>query len=353
MNNKQFVSQNDIKIKYPDKFDERYDKSLDCRRYGADNLYPQHLREFAENSPTLNSCINRQSQFLIGKTLPTKLISKKLLKAIINDYSTFGGFSLAISYDGLGDINNILHVPFETIRLGECGNNGIYTYCWCNPDWSGTSTINKKRVDKSNRTKYWIYTTNVETRLIRMNQEDYAGYEILYFSNSLSYPTEKYRSAISYVSAEIGVANVLYRDTRCSFMPSCALAVPRQSDGDTNEFQANLAKLQGDSSSYKILTVEFSSQEDKPEVLPFQQTDYVDRVIKTNETARNTIIRCFGQEGFIRLEDGSLGFGSEAIGEIYNYYNYQLETERLEIQEALQTIDPTFIFEKTNYENLL
>lgn len=348
-----FRGQTDIKIKTSERFYEAYNSSLGVRVSGHDNLYLQHLRDFAETCPTLNSCINRQAQFLIGKTLPTKLINKKVLKAIINDYSTFGGFALYVQYDGLGDISNVSYIPFETLRLCEQGTNGIYTQVVYSPDWSEQTTINKKRVSKNNRTTYYLYTTNIETRLVRMAQPGYTGGEILYYSNTLSYPTEKYRSAISYVSAEIGVANVLYRDTRCSFMPSCALAVPRQSDGDTNEFQANLAKLQGDSSSYKILTVEFSSQEDKPEVLPFQQTDYVDRVIKTNETARNTIIRCFGQEGFIRLEDGSLGFGSEAIGEIYNYYNYQLESERLEIQEALQTIDPTFIFEKTNYENLL
>lgn len=346
------ISQTDLKIKTSERFYECFDKSLGVRVNGKDNLYVNHLRDFVETSPTLSSCVNRQTQFLIGSTLPTKLISKKILRAIINDYSTFGGFALFIGYDGLADISNVSYIPFETLRLCEQGANGLYTQVVYSPDWSEQLTINKKKVNKTNRTTYYLFTENIETRLARMQQPDYPGGEILYFSNTLSYPTEKYRSAIPYISAEIGVANVLYRDTRCSFMPSCALAVPKQSDEDMQELMDNISKLQGDQSSYKILTISFSSQEDKPDVLPFQQNDYVDRVLKTNEASKNAIIRTFGQEGFIRLEDGSLGFGSEAISEIYNFFNFQLENERIDIEEALQKIDPTFKFVKTKYENL-
>lgn len=352
MSNKYILSQSDIKIKPSERFFECFNSSLGIRMSGRDNLYLNHLKDFAETSPTLNSCVNRQTQFLIGKTQASKLISKKLLKAIITDFSIFGGFALFVQYDGLGEVGRLTPIPFETIRLGEQGQGGLYTYCYYSPDWSEQTTINKKKVNKKDAKKYWMFTNDVDTRLRRMNEPNYGGGEVLYFSNTLSYPTEKYRAALSYVSAEIGVSNILYRDVRCSFMPSCALAIPRQSDGDNDEFQENLAKLQGDASSYKVLTIEFSSTDDKPEVLPLQQTDYVDRVLKTNETAKDAIVRCFGQEGFNRLEDGSLGFGSEAINEIYSFYNFQLETERLDIQETLQIVDPTFKFERIKYENL-
>lgn len=350
MASKDFISQTNIKIKSSERFYENYDSNLDIRKYGSDNLYGQHLRDFAETSPSLSGCIARQTQFLIGNTKPTKLIPKKLLKAILNDYGTFGGFALFIQYNGLGDIDRVTYMPFETIRLGEQGINGLFTYVYYSPDWSEKTTINKKKVLKKDAKKYWMYTTDIETRLRRMNEESYNGGEVLYFSNTLSYPTEKYRAAIPYVSTEIGVANVIYRDTRCSFMPSCALAIPRQSDGDSNEFQENLAKLQGDESSYKVLTVEFSSGDDKPEVLNLQGDTYLDRVLKSGEAAKDAIVRCFGQEGFNRLEDGSLGFGSEAIGEIYTFYNFQLDSERNDIAEALATIDPSFNFERIKYE---
>lgn len=339
---KAFIGQTDVKIKAPDRFYEQYDKSIDCRRYGVDNLYPNHLRDFFETSPTFNSCATRLKDFLYGEGTQSKLISNKVLSAALMDYAIFGGFALFVQYDGLGDIESVSHVPFETIRLGEQGANGLYTYCYYSPDWSNATTVNKKRVDKSHRVKYWMFTNNIETRLTRMNQENYAGGEILYFSNTISYPNEHVRAVINYVSQQIGISNILYRDVRCNFMPATALAIPRQSDGDTNEFQTNLSKLQGDENSFKILTIEFSSQEDRPEALNLSGQDYMDRVLKASDNSIKLITSAYNQEAFLRLSEGSLGFGSDAISQIYNYYNFQLRTTRNLIETTLKQIDPMF-----------
>lgn len=349
---KQILSQSGIKIKLPDKFCENYDSSLDIRKSGSDNLWLQHLREFFYTSPTFNSCATRMKQFLFGTGTQSKIINNKILNAILTDYSIFGGFSLFVQYNGLGDIDRITHIPFETVRLGEQGQNGLYTYCFYSPDWSFTNTINKKKIAKKDSKKYWIFTNDIDTRLRRMNEPDYGGGEVLYFSNEISYPTEHVRPVINYVSTEVGITNLIYRDVRCNFMPATALCIPRQSDDDNNEFQDHLAQLQGDESSFKILTVQFSSSDDKPEALNLSGVDYMDRVLKASEHAKNNIIRAFNQEGFIRLEDGQLGFGSDAISSIYNFYNFYLEPDRINIQSALKVLDSEFKLNRLKYENL-
>lgn len=342
MSNNSFIGQTDIKIKFPNKFYEYYDKSIDCRKYGNDNLYPNHLRDFFETSPTLNSCATRLKNFLYGEGTSSKIISNPILSSILTDYSIFGGFAIYVQYNGLGDVENLTYVPFETIRLGEQGANGLYTYCYYSPDWLEKATVNKKTIKNKDKIKYWMYTDNIETRLARMTQPDYAGGEILYFSNTISYPSEHVRAVINYVSQEIGISNILYRDVRCNFMPATALAFPRQSDEDTQELMDNISKLQGDENSFKILTISFSSQEDKPEALNLSGQDYMDRVLKASENAARVITKAYNQESFIRLEDGSLGFGSEAISEIYNFYNFQLRSTRKEIETLLKKLDPTF-----------
>lgn len=338
----QFLGQAGVKIKYPDHFFEEYDRSLNIRKYGVDNLYPQHLRDFFEVSPTFNSCATRLKDFLYGEGSQSKLLTNQIVTALLQDYAIFGGFALFVGYNGLGDIDYINYVPFETIRLGEQGVNGLYTYCYYSPDWSEHTTVNKKKVAIKDKIKYWMFTDNIETRLSRMTQEDYAGGEILYFSNTISYPTEHIRAVINYVSQEIGISNILYRDVRCNFMPATALAIPRQSDEDTNELMDNISKLQGDENSFKILTISFSSQEDKPEALNLSGQDYMDRVLKASENASKVITKAYHQESFMRLEDGSLGFGSDAISEIYNFYNFQLRTTRSEIETVLKKLDPAF-----------
>lgn len=349
MSSNQFISQTGIKIKYPDRFCEEYDKSMNIRKYGVDNLYPQHIRDFIETSPTFSTCVNRMTQFLYGITKPTKLFSRNLINMLLSDYSIFGGFALFVVYDGLGDINNVTYIPFESIRLGEMGYNGIYTYCYYSPDWACRKTVNKKRITKTDRCRYWMFTDNIETRLARMQQEDYAGGEVLYYSNRISYPCELCRPVINYLSTEVGCQNILYREMRTSFLPSTCLAIPRQSDGDENEFQNNLARLQGDENAFKIMTVTFSSQEDKPEALNIQGDTYLDRVITASNECNRKITDVYGQSAFIRLSDGGLGFSQDVISDIYNFYNKYLDNDRVIIESELHKIDPTFKFEQINY----
>lgn len=341
-----------IKIKAPDKFYEQYDSSLKIRRYGADNLFPQTINDFYNTSPTFNSCAERLASFLFGEGSDSKIINNKILKSILTDYAKFNGFALHIQYNGLGDIININYVPFETIRLREQGTNGKYTYCYYCSDWSGQTTINTKKVNpQKDRVKYFIYTDNLETRLQRINScaGDYLG-EILYFSNTISYPVSPVNSVLNYVSAEIGLSNIIYRDVRSNFTPSSVIAIPKQSEEDYNAFAQNLSDLQGDESSFKILMMEFNSADDKPEVLNLQGEDYWVRYQGIISECKSKIVGAFHQEQFIRLEDGSLGFGSEAIAEIYKFYNFFLRGIRKEIISVLKSIDPIFDIKELVYE---
>lgn len=345
---KQYTSQMGIKIKKPDRFFEEYNSTLDVRYYGKDNLYPQMLRDLYETSPSFSSSAMRKAEFLYGEGTQSTIISNKTLKSLLIDYSIYGGFALFVRYNGLGDIIGVDYVPFETVRLGECGENNIYTYCYVCSDWSGVKTINKKKVDpKKNKQRYFMFTPNLETRLRRIENGEVG--EVLYFSNTTSYPTEPIRAVLNYVSSELGTANVIYRDVRSNFMPNSVLAIPKQSDEDFNAFQTALTDLQGDENAYKILALEYSSQEDKPEAINLVGNDYVDRMIKINDECEKKIVSAYQQQAFLRLAEGSLGFGSDAISNIYTFYNIYLKNNRAEIENELKQLDPTFTMNEIKY----
>lgn len=349
---KSIISQSGIKVKTSADFYEGYDSSLDIRKYGSDNLYPQALRRFYETSKSFSACADRMQSFLFGLGTPSTIISNKVLSLILRDYTIYGGFALHIQYNGLGDITGINYIPFETIRLGEQGTNGLYTYCYYSPDWSNQKTINKKKIEsKKNKIKYWMFTPSIETRLNRIvNAEgEYAG-EVLYFSNTISYPREIVRSVITDISAEVGISNILYRDVRSSFMPSSVLAVPRQSDEDLDELGDNIAALQGDDNAHKILMLSFSTPDDKPEVLNLSGQDYTEKVSKYSELIKASITKAYNQEAFLRLEEGSLGFSTDVISQVYHYYNYQLRNIRSEITSVLRMIDPMFELVENDFE---
>lgn len=350
---KTILSTTDIKIETPKRFSESYDKQLNIRKFGDDNLFPQHINDFYNSSPTFHSCVQRMSDFLFGEGIKNSLIDNKLLRSIIDDYAKFNGFSLFVSYNGLGDIDSVQYIPFETIRLGEQGNNGIYTYCYYCPDWSSQTTINKKKVDaKKQKQKYWMFTNDIETRLRRMVDDDYQGGEILYYSNTISYPTPKVNSVLNYVSCEIGLSNLTYRDVRCGLIPSSIVAVPSQSDEDFENLMNNFASLQGDEQSFKILAIQYNSKDDLPQLLNLNGEDYTNKFDTIGKICESKIQKSYNQESFKRLEDGSLGFGSEAISDIYNFYNFQLKTERKNIENCLKQIDSNIELIEIRYDTI-
>lgn len=333
-----------IKISIPDTFSEAYNAKIDARYYGEDNLYPQHIEDFYNNSPSFNQCASRLAEFLFGEGTNSTLIDNKILRAILRDYSIFNGFALHIQYNGLGDISAVSYVPFSSIRLGEQGENGKYTYCYYCADWSAIKTVNRVRVKPTvDKKKYWVFNNNMQTRLNRIAAADgnYDG-EILYYSNTISYPIPTINSVLNYASSEVGMANLTYRDVRASFVPSAVLAIPKASDEDIADFNNQLADLQGDTNSFKILTLEFNSQDDKPEVLPLIQDAGLQRYQQVIEDCKTKIVSAYHQEPFLRLADGSLGFGSEAISQIYKYYNFSLKTVRTELVDVLKQVDPLF-----------
>ena len=326
-------------------FYEGYDRSLDIRFYGSDNLYPQNIKNFFETSPSLFAAVQRKVDFLMGSSGASELIDENTLKALLTDYSLFGGFALYISYNGLGDIAYISHVDFKTIRLGEQGSDGLFSYVYYSPDWSDQITVNRRRVkSKSDKVRYYIYSGNIETRLRRMSDNGTSG-EILYYSNTKGYPVEPSRPVLQYVSAECGIANETYRSVRSSFVSSSVLSVPMQSEQDLAQIADDLEALQGDTDSFKILLMSHSTPEDKPEVLSLSAEDYTTRLTASAELCKNKILEAYSQSNFGRLDSGGLGFSTDIVSQVNEVYNWSLTRERNSIESFLKEVDPSFRLE--------
>lgn len=340
-----------VEIRLPNKFSEEYDKTNGFRRYGQDNLYPQQVRDFYRTSPTLHKCVDRMAEHLFGEYAGQGLLSAKIVESLVKDYCLFGGFALHVTYNLVGDIDSVNYVPFEAIRLGEQNAQGLYTQCYYCPDWEGRKTANGKRIDpKRSMTKYFTFADNVEVRLMRMEAaggpENYGG-EILYFSNTLGYP-EGIDSILPIVSMEIGIVNATYRDVRLGFQQSMVVSIPR-GDDNADQFAENLKQLQGDLNLGKIILYEYSSMEEKPELLNLSSENYDGRFENSKIFSSEKIHGFFKQEVFLRLESGSLGFANAIVHDAYTMYNFSLRPTRNKIEAVLRAIDPSFKLPEMEY----
>lgn len=120
---------------------------------GPDNTYPNQLFEVVTQSPSAMAIVTLTTQLIAARynislnwmrpnsserdnTVDNKLTTiNDLVYALIQDYMIFGGFAIQLIRNRLGSLSEIVHVPFEMIRL-----NTTRTKIWFNKNWSKYST---------------------------------------------------------------------------------------------------------------------------------------------------------------------------------------------------------------------
>ena len=132
--------------------DKRLKVSLDFNHkileYGANNLYPQRMEQIRLRSPLLVSATQVLEDFMNGSgwELNNEIIlnqanqtGRDLLNLVSMDFSRYHGFALHINFDGVGNIIEIQHIPFQYARLGIPDENGIVTTVVVSNNWEEDS----------------------------------------------------------------------------------------------------------------------------------------------------------------------------------------------------------------------
>lgn len=322
-----------------------FDSNLQIVRFGDDNLHPNHLRDFYYTSPTLRCVVDREADFLLGSSIRTTL-RKQDVRAVATDFALFNGFALLV-HTSSGEIDYVQHLPFESVRLCEAGAGGITTQCRV-VDWTFSSTVNRRRVTKSNIQTYWLFSRNRDVRLARETAGD--GYSVLYYSLQGSYPISEADSVLTSISTELGLLNTSYRNVRNSFNPAAVISIPSCSDADYNAFTDNLKRLQGDANAQKLLVFQSSGNpEEKVEVKPLETANLDGAYKSTTEDVVFRIHQAFNQVGFLRLYEGGLGFANDAITSIYDLYGFQVKGKRDEMLDCLRCLDPQIEIEPLKF----
>ena len=122
----------------------RLDSQFDISMYGADNLYPQRMNELMLRSPLLKSAVGILEDFINGSgwEINGDIVlnhkgetSTDLLNLVAEDFANYDGFSLHLNTNGLGEIAEIQHIPFEYCRLGLPTNEGVISEILVSNNW--------------------------------------------------------------------------------------------------------------------------------------------------------------------------------------------------------------------------
>jgi len=342
--------------------------NLGITAYGYNNLYPQEIKSIVACSESGTTCLNRYVQFIQGNGFKDVAFAETIvnnqgnttddmLQLLADDLASWSGFAIHINYNILGEIVEINHIPFENCRLDEEDDSGYSGKIAVFPDWTGKKKRNNKTLKPTKESIDYIDRFNPDKRVILAqieasgSIEAYKG-QVFWFSSagSQEYPKAIYDSVVTQMSTEEGLGNIAYRNTRNNFLPSKIVVIKKGQDttkyGDNseniNEFNNSIAdalgRVQGDNNTNKIVVLEVEYDEEIPQVLDIQGTNYDKDFTVTSDTACEKIYAAFGQEVWHRLRKGSVGFSSEIMRDAYDVYSSVTGTERRMIERAFDKI---------------
>ena len=307
--------------------DLRYLRTLGIKSYDADNLYPQNVRAIVAASKTGSGCLERYTD-LNGETLAD-------IHALVSaDLAGNEGFALHVNYNIDARIVDIHHVPFENVRVCEPDEEGVIRQVALHPDWSGQLTRNGKPVKVTKDTVDFIDVFNpdptvVLSQIIEAGGPQFYKGQILYYSREghLQYPHARFHSVLTDMSTDEGLSNVMLRNVRNNFLPAGAFVRVKGASSEleeegvmTDTYSDDLLTLQGDTEAVNIMELTVESRDDLPEFVNMRGNNYDKDFTQTAAETKDCIYSAFGQEGWLAIRNGKVGFSGTLVADVERDY---------------------------------
>ena len=151
----------------------------------------------------------------------------------------------------------------------------------------------------------------------------------------------KYDSVLTDLSTDEGLSNVRNRNVRNNFLPAGAFVrlkgsgAPFTSDGitednfnDNDSYDEDLMALQGDMEAVNIMDITVESKEDVPSFINMRGNNYDAEFTNTANETKDCIYAKFGQEGWLAIRNGKVGFSGTLVSDVErDYAKRQLKTQ--------------------------
>ena len=352
-----------------------YITSKGIKGYGTNNDYPQKILEIVNSSGTGKTCMDIYVKFVEGagfldETLSNTVLNSRkeradsLLRKFTKDLKNFNGFACNVKYDGLGLPAEYFNIPFEHCRI-EIRSDGTYTgRIAVHPDWTNITGRTFRMADVKFFNRFDPFKV-IDEMTEAGGPDDYLG-QIFYFTadGDLEYPISPFDPIITDMLTEESVSTVKHRNTKFNFLPAGILVrkgiKPKTLDNgaiDPNdpynqEQQASsdwIAKAQGDMNVSKIWVVDVDADEEVPVLIPFDAKNYDKEFDYTEKSVQENIGAMFMIPPVLRGIDVGAGFGSELVGEAYQFMASITNNERRMIETAFRDLLEYYMIKFTDF----
>ena len=96
--------------------------------------------------------------------------------------------------------------------------------------------------------------------------------------------------------------------------------------------------MQGDTNVSKILEVQISNEDEKPEFMEMQSKNYDKEFSVTDASVVERIYSAFGQEPWYCIRIGRIGFSGDILRDAFDYYNSSVTKQQRMIERVFDRL---------------
>lgn len=287
-------------------------------QYGSDNQYPEYLYTLYAEVSSLKTIIEGTADYVAGddaicnakgftdEVNRQHMTARELVTLLARDYLIYGGYSVQVVNNGLGEPTELYYLDFRYCRTSK-DNQSIYY----NPEFS-------KKWGRSAK------TVTYPKYLVGTNQKT----GVLYVKNTVSstYPVPRYSGAIKSCEIERRIDQLHLNSLKNGFMGSYIInlngGVPN--DEQKKEIEKKLKnKFGGTESAGNIMVTFNASKDNMATVQRLDITDFSEKYKAAAERSREQIFASFrANPQLFGIVSQATGFSRIEYQEAYELYYY-------------------------------
>lgn len=296
---------------------EKEVSGVDFIAWGTDNRYPDYLFSLYEDCTTLQTIINGTVDFSCGNDITcnvqsfSKTVNKNgdtigdIIQRIVSDYLIFGGFSMQVIRNAIGEITELYWVDFTKIRSDKKNEVFFYSEDWCK---------------SYGRVKYIKYP--------KFNPDDSNASSIFYYKGNKTrgtYPVPLYNAAITSCELEKKINEFHLNEISNNFLTSKIInfnsGIP--DDDLKNEIERNInEKFSGAENAGRLLISFNANKDSETTITDIPMDDFADRYEALHKRSREQIFTAFrATPNLFGLMTETTGFNEQEFAEAFKLYN--------------------------------
>lgn len=346
------------------------DKSQNIYRYGSDNLLPNKLIKYINDSGVAKRCVNKVTSYISAdgfKEQATKQFkvnavqnSDELLQSIAYDVAYFKGYALKIGRERSGKIAWVKHVPFQIIRKTLKGDFLI------NPTYG-------LRDFKKDKGEYYsaFKGENITPAQLVEQQKNYGSKpEIFYVyeetPDNPHYPVPDYYAGVEDIRTASRIQQFDLNMVMNGFKPTSILTLVGTVDDKTKDergktprdylyeeletFTGAKTNADGETSEGGILVMEAKTKDEIPNLQTFDVKAILDSSNAKREVIDRTVCRLFGVHPvLVGFSDAAILGNTQSIANASIELNNNVNSLQRMIERGMKQVYPTLDWTLTTF----